>query len=184
MHKYTKHSCCSEALISHKHSLEFFDIPSEIFWTFVPKQSYFHSFMLWQKNTAVWKPETQRQATQHDLRSQWRLGKWKVCGEENIILYWADKSSQGRTKVYCTGITSPTIQPRKDPFQMYFPICHSLNSQQCHPSLVSLMTTYNPTWDHRSILIGWRCAGPVRCWQMRQCTQCTGSRSGLSCQGR
>jgi hypothetical protein len=35
------------------------------------------------------------------------------------ILYWADQSSQGRIKVSCTGMESPTNQPRKGPFHMY-----------------------------------------------------------------
>ncbi len=39
-----------------------------------------------------------------------------VYSEEKNILYWADQSSQGRTKNSCTGTPSPTNQPRKDPF--------------------------------------------------------------------
>jgi hypothetical protein len=56
--------------------------------------------------------ETQRQATLHGcrlglLRTMGTSKGEKVCGEENNISYWADKSSQGRTKIYCTGTASP-----------------------------------------------------------------------------
>ncbi len=42
-----------------------------------------------------------------------------VYGEEKNILYWADLSNQGRTKISCTDMTSPTNQPRKDLFHLY-----------------------------------------------------------------
>jgi hypothetical protein len=38
-----------------------------------------------------------------------------VYVQEKNILYWADQSSQGRTKISCTATMSPTNQPRKDP---------------------------------------------------------------------
>ncbi len=41
------------------------------------------------------------------------------CSEEKNILYWAESSSQGRTKISYTGTTTPTNQSRKDPFHMY-----------------------------------------------------------------
>ncbi len=47
------------------------------------------------------------------------LQRLLVSGEEKIFLHWADKSSQGRTKISYTGMLSPMNQPRKDPFQMY-----------------------------------------------------------------
>jgi hypothetical protein len=40
-------------------------------------------------------------------------------GNRKIILYWADWSSRGRTKISCTATTCPTNLPRKDPFHMY-----------------------------------------------------------------
>ncbi len=42
---------------------------------------------------------------------------WNIEGEN--ILYWADESSQGRTKISFTGTKSPTNQPRKNPFHLY-----------------------------------------------------------------
>jgi hypothetical protein len=39
-------------------------------------------------------------------------------------------SSQGRTKIYCTGTTSPKKQPRKDPFHMYSKSPHLPQFQQ------------------------------------------------------
>jgi hypothetical protein len=45
-------------------------------------------------------------------------------------LYWADQSSQGRIKVSCTGMTSPTRQPKKDPFHLYALSPHSPQFQR------------------------------------------------------
>jgi hypothetical protein len=42
-----------------------------------------------------------------------------VCAEKKNILYWADKNSQGRPKISCTDLTSPTNQPGMDPFHFY-----------------------------------------------------------------
>ncbi len=69
--------------------------------------------------------ETPRQATQHDCLpcpGCWAMETTKsekVCGEVNNILYWAGQINQGRTKNYCTGTSSPTNKPRKDPFHVY-----------------------------------------------------------------
>ncbi len=55
-----------------------------------------------------------------------------LYGEEKTF---SDQSSQGRIKVSCTGMTSPTIQTRKDPFQLYSlsPNHLGFNSQQGPP---------------------------------------------------
>jgi hypothetical protein len=60
--------------------------------------------------------DTKRQATQHGCLPTAQLaagdgdkGKEIVYGEEKYILYWTGSSSQGRPKIYCTGMTSPTI---------------------------------------------------------------------------
>ncbi len=37
-----------------------------------------------------------------------------MSGEEKNILYWADHRRKGRTKISCTGTTSPTNQHKKD----------------------------------------------------------------------
>ncbi len=63
------------------------------------------------------KQETQRQATLHGcrpglMRTMGTSKGEKVCGEENNILYWADKSSQGKTKIYGTNTMSPVNQLR------------------------------------------------------------------------
>jgi hypothetical protein len=42
-----------------------------------------------------------------------------VYDEEKNIFYWADWSSQGRTKISCTGTKSPTNQPRKGLVHLY-----------------------------------------------------------------
>jgi hypothetical protein len=75
-----------------------------------------------------------RQATQHgclpSLLGDGDKGIEKVYGEEKNILYWADESSQGRTKISCTGTTSPTNQPSKGPFHLYSLNTHSPQFQQ------------------------------------------------------
>ncbi len=71
------------------------------------------------------RPEThiKRQVTQHDCLPSFLNNGYKrietVCGEEKNIMYWADWSSQGRTKLTCTGTTSPMNQPWKEPFHLY-----------------------------------------------------------------
>ncbi len=47
------------------------------------------------------------------------------------IQYWADQTSQGRTKISCTGVTSPTNQPMK-----YVPLVSVSKVSRGHPSLV------------------------------------------------
>ncbi len=42
-----------------------------------------------------------------------------VYGEEKYILYCADQSSQGKTKISCTGTMSPTNQLMKDTIHVY-----------------------------------------------------------------
>jgi hypothetical protein len=55
-------------------------------------------------------------------------------------MYWADQSFQWRIKVSCTGTTSPTNQPRKDPFHLYALSPHSPQFQQ---SAVSVLVRWN-----------------------------------------
>ncbi len=80
-------------------------------------------------------PETQnkRQATKHDSLHR-LLGdgdkRIEIMYSGDIYFYWADKSSQGRTKISCTGTTSPSNHPRKDPFHWYFLSPHSPQFQQ------------------------------------------------------
>ncbi len=47
-------------------------------------------------------------------------------------------SSQGRTKISCTGRKSPTYQPRKDPFHFYSMSPHLLNQSVGTTPLLSL----------------------------------------------
>jgi hypothetical protein len=79
----------------------------------------------------------------------WAMGYWgqrnwnSVRGEKNV-LYWADKSSRGRTKISWTSTTSPANQPRKNPFHLSSLSPHSPQFQTVsrgHPSLVSLEIT-------------------------------------------
>ncbi len=59
------------------------------------------------------------------------LGKWEGVGP------WSRASSlQDRTKLCCTGMTSPTKQPRKDSFPSPFASVSALS--RGHPSLVTL----------------------------------------------
>ncbi len=61
---------------------------------------------------------------QRHILSDWRRGTaacpacWEMGANEvkQCTVYWADQSSQGRTKISYTGKTSPPNQPRKDPF--------------------------------------------------------------------
>ncbi len=85
-------------------------------------------------------PETQRQATQHaclpslvgdgNRDTGWELIKWNSVGDVMNILYRADKSSQGMTKIYCTGTTSPKNNQRKDPLHLYSLSPHASQFQQ------------------------------------------------------
>jgi hypothetical protein len=66
----------------------------------------------------------------------------KECAvRKKNILYWANKSSQGRTKISWTGTTSPTNQSRKDPFNMSLNMPQFQESCWGHPSLVSLVSS-------------------------------------------
>jgi hypothetical protein len=63
----------------------------------------------------------------------WAMGPKEmkiVHGEEKNILYWAEKISQGRTKISCTSTTSPANQSRKDPLHLYSLNPHSPQYQQ------------------------------------------------------
>jgi hypothetical protein len=89
-----------------------------------------------------------RQVTQHDCLLPSLLSdgdKWpkKVYGDEKHILYWADYSNQGRTKISFTGTTSQSNQQRKD--HLYSLRSHSAQFQQNQQgpplSIVSLGTT-------------------------------------------
>ncbi len=94
-----------------------------------------------------------RQATQQgclsSLLGDGDKGSEIVHSEEKNIFYWADQSSQGRTKISCTGATSLTNQPRKGPFHLYSLNPHSPEFQQSergyplqslwlHPTLCAL----------------------------------------------
>ncbi len=56
-------------------------------------------------------------------------------GEEKNTLYWANQSSQDRTKIAFSCKTSPTTQPRRKPFHMepMSPICLSFKSRHQLP---------------------------------------------------
>jgi hypothetical protein len=54
----------------------------------------------------------------------------KVYSRKKNILYWADWSSQHRTKISCTGTTRLMNQPRKDPFHLSSFSPHSPQFQQ------------------------------------------------------
>jgi hypothetical protein len=49
---------------------------------------------------------------------------------EKNIFYWADWSSQGRPKISCTDMISPTNQPRKDPYHVFSLSPHSPQFQK------------------------------------------------------
>jgi hypothetical protein len=79
--------------------------------------------------------------TRHDCLSTVSrvLGNSKVkkCAvRKKNFLYWADQSSQGRTKISCTGMKRPTNPPRKGPFASVSTFSRG------HPSLVSLSTDF------------------------------------------
>ncbi len=93
---------------------------------------------------------TKRQVALHgflpSLLGDGYTGIEKVCGEEKIF-YWADQSSQCRTKISCACTTSPTNQLRKelkDPAicTLWVPIHLIFNFQYGYPSLVPLVILY------------------------------------------
>ncbi len=80
-----------------------------------------------------------RQATQHgcltSLLGDGDKGIEIMYGEEKIFCTGQTRAAKAcRTKISCTGTTSPKIQPRKDAFYMY-----SLSHHLGHLSLVSLV---------------------------------------------
>jgi hypothetical protein len=74
----------------------------------------------------------------------WAIGSqghvnWNSVRWGKQIFYKADLSSIGRIKISCTGTTSPTNKPRKNPFHLYS-ICLSCSAvSRGHPSLVFLV---------------------------------------------
>ncbi len=76
-------------------------------------------------------PEThfKRQVSQHDCLPS-LLGDGGKCVEGENILYWADKSSQGSSGIFCTDTTGPTNQTKKDPFHLYSLSSHLNQFQQ------------------------------------------------------
>ncbi len=86
--------------------------------------------------------------------------KWNSVRWDINILYWADWSRQGRTKISCTVTTSPTNQPRKDLFHMYSLSPHLPQFQQSAGAtplwftppftyiLPQLASTWNGLWRH------------------------------------
>ncbi len=60
----------------------------------------------------------------------WRQRNWKSV-RWGKILYWGDKSSQGKTKISCTCKTSQTNKPRVCPLWVLIHL--SFNSQQGSP---------------------------------------------------
>ncbi len=68
-----------------------------------------------------------------------------VYGEEKSILCWAERAAKAEQKFSCTGTTSPTNQPRKDPLHLYPLSPHSPKFQQSAggPPLSSLSDVAN-----------------------------------------
>jgi hypothetical protein len=66
-----------------------------------------------------------------------------VYGEEKNILYWANWSIQGRTKISCNGTRSPTNEPTKEGPLSYVlletPIASVSTVSRGNPSPISLM---------------------------------------------
>ncbi len=89
-----------------------------------------------------------RQVTRHDC-----LPSLLSDGDKSTVKKWPVRkkifcTGQGRTKISCTGTTSPANQPRKDPCQMY-----SLS-----PHIIGLQIRYDPPlslsiWMHPSLNI-------------------------------
>ncbi len=94
----------------------------------------------------------------HQIITSCAMGTHKL----KYILYWADQSSQGRTKVSCTGMASPTNQPRKDPFHLYSLSSHPFTSVSTvsmgHPSMILLVfrsiEEEAQTWPLKFHLVG------------------------------
>ncbi len=66
---------------------------------------------------------TKRRATQHGCLYTQLTGRW--ANRTEIV-----NGEQGRTKISCTDTTTPTNQPRKNPFNLYSLSPHSLKFQQ------------------------------------------------------
>ncbi len=103
----------------------------------------------------VWsKPNTQRQATQHDCLPRclaMGTNKVKKCAVWKIIFCtWLTRATKAGKKIYCTGTTSPTNQPRKDTFHMCSKSPHlpqfQSSSQQLATPLWYLWLNHQPGW--------------------------------------
>ncbi len=74
--------------------------------------------------------------------ARWEMGtkELKKCMvRKKNFLNWADKSSQGRRKISCTDMTSPSNQSKKDLFHLYSLSLHSLSfNSHLGPPLSSL----------------------------------------------
>jgi hypothetical protein len=78
-----------------------------------------------------------------------------VYGEEKNILYWALEQPR-QNKNLCTDTTSPTKQPRKDPFHLYslrpnLPSVSTASRGGGHPSLVSMVIPTSESFQHRQL---------------------------------
>ncbi len=89
------------------------------FWhTWLEKyQPFVTCFHSWNTNRDAYKE------TGEPARLAAQLAWWWGKINRNSLLGWL--GSKGRTKYYCTGMTSPTIHPRKDPFHLYSLSLHS-----------------------------------------------------------
>ncbi len=101
-------------------------------------------------------PETQRLATHHDcLPGCWVTGtnkSEKACVEETNILCWDEQSNRGGTKIYCSGTTSPTHQPRKGPLSFVVlpesPFALVSTVKRGHPLWLTLLFSLSPLSRH------------------------------------
>ncbi len=60
------------------------------------------------------------------VAGRWGAHKLKIAyGDEKNILYWADQSNEGRTKISCTGTTSPEPTKVGPPSLWKKPFCFS-----------------------------------------------------------
>ncbi len=71
----------------------------------------------------------------------WAMGtnELKQCTVRKKIFCCADKRSQGRTKISCTGTKSPTNQPRKGLLSFVLFIASVSAVSKGHPALVSVV---------------------------------------------
>jgi hypothetical protein len=73
-------------------------------------------------------------------------GRWGLIKlKENTILYWVYYTSQGRTKLYCTGTTSLMNQTKEERLSFVLFVSQFTSvSTVCrgHPSLVSLVISF------------------------------------------